>query len=276
MTQRPLFVMICGLSVLTAACDGERSVRITSSRSDDSRAHGVLRVIDALQCPQTMGSLTRKGSAHSGGLVCSYSGPKGAEVSLHLVRLQDEPVDDILKAFETRLSADMPHARASLRAGEAEAGVETVRAEADATAESTSVEAPGVRIHSRGDVANVHLPGLNIQTDGDKANIRIGGLNLRASDGSGNVDIRSGDDSVSIQAHEDSAEIRTSAGGDSVRASWILTDNQPSNDSWRLVAYEARGPRGGPIVVATVRSRDSRRGRVFEDARDLVTLNAGR
>ena len=44
----------------------------------------------------------------------------------------------------------------------------------------------------------------------------------------------------------------------------------------RVVGYEARGPVGGPLVVATVRSRDRNRERAFEDAKDLVALNAGR
>ena len=42
-----------------------------------------------------------------------------------------------------------------------------------------------------------------------------------------------------------------------------------------MVGYEARGPVGGPIVVATVRSKDRERDPVFEDARELVELNVG-
>ena len=37
-----------------------------------------------------------------------------------------------------------------------------------------------------------------------------------------------------------------------------------------------RGPAGGPIVIAVVRSKDRRDGGVFDDARDLVALNVGR
>jgi hypothetical protein len=42
-----------------------------------------------------------------------------------------------------------------------------------------------------------------------------------------------------------------------------------------MVGYEARGPVGGPLVVATIRSRDANRDRVMEDARALVRLNVG-
>ena len=137
--------------------------------------------------------------------------------------------------------------------------------------------AAGVDIQAEGDDATVRLPGLHIESRGDEATVRIGGFHIDASGGEGTVDIQGSDggDNVSVQAHQDAAEIRTSAGGGATRASWILTDNRPSEAGWRLVGYEARGPAGGPIVGATVRSRDRDRGRVFEDAKDLVALNVG-
>jgi hypothetical protein len=75
----------------------------------------VLKVVDTLQCPQTIGALTRKGSASAGGTVCSYVGPRGAEVSLHLVPLDADSPADVLKRFEERLSGDMPRAMAAIR-----------------------------------------------------------------------------------------------------------------------------------------------------------------
>ena len=65
------------------------------------------------------------------------------------------------------------------------------------------------------------------------------------------------------------------ASGDATRASWILADNRASPGGWHRVGYEARGPVGGPLVVVTIRSRDRNGDRVFEDAKDLVTLNVG-
>ncbi|MGV9006858.1 MAG: methyltransferase type 11 [Brevundimonas sp.] len=300
---RPLFAMICALSALLSGCDGDRSIRITSTRTVENGTRGVLKVIDGLQCPQTMGSLTRKGSAHAGGTVCTYAGAKGAEVSLHLVRLDGDSVDQVLKAFETRLSTEMPQTMARLQAVEANASAEAARADAasaradadaaradadaaraDAHADAAAtpagstatVRVPGVHIETKNDDADVRLPGLSIESHGDRSSVRIGGISIQANDGTGDVRIHSGDDRVSIQAHDDSAEIRTDTGGDSTRITWILTDPQASAAGWRLVGYEARGPQGGPIVVATVRSKDSERGRVFADARDLVALNVGR
>jgi hypothetical protein len=296
MSFRPFLIpAFCALAAL-AACDGDSSVRIESSHSEDTDARGVLKVIDTLQCPQTQGSLTRKGSASAGGTVCTYVGPKGAEVSLHLVPLNGQTPATVLKTFEQRLSGDLPRAVQQLQSAEAEARKAAIDAraageaartaaetaqeaaqEAAADAERASVRAPGVAIDTRGDDASVRLPGMRIETRGDRASVSIGGFHIDASDGDGSVNIESsgGGDNVSVQAHQDSAEVRASAAGDATRASWLLTDNRASESGWRLVGYEARGPVGGPLVVATVRSKDHNRGRVMEDARDLVALNVG-
>ncbi|TAJ58042.1 methyltransferase type 11 [Brevundimonas sp.] len=293
MTLRPFLIptVCCALAGL-AACDD--SVRISATRSEDGDAKGVLKVVETLQCPQTMGSLTRKGSASEGGTVCTYVGPRGAEVSLHLVPLDGETPARVLKAFEQRLSGDLPRAMAAIGAAEARAQADAAGARADAAqieadaaqraadaaagGERASVRAPGVAIDANGDDATVRLPGVQIQTRGDKASVRIGGFHIDAddSDGSARVTGSGGDgENVSINAQDDAAEIRASAGGEATRTSWILTDNRTAESGWRLVGYEARGPVGGPLVVATVRSRDSNHERAFEDAKDLVALNAG-
>lgn len=274
-----LIPTVCALAAL-AACDLGPSVRISSSRSDDGGARGVLKVVASLQCPQTLGSLTRKGSASAAGAVCTYAGPRGAEVTLHLVPLDGESAADVLKTFEQRLSGDLPRAVAQLRAPVG-ADVATDPAgsdEAGASGDQASVRGPGVVIDARGDDATVHLPGVRIETRGDKASVRIGGFHIDANDSEGSARI-SGDggdgETVNINARNDVAEIRVRAGGGATRSNWILTDNRPSERGWRLVGYEARGPVGGPLVVATVRSRDTERGRAFEDAKALVALNVG-
>lgn len=294
MTLRPfMLTTACAFLALTAACgDGDRGVRITSTTTVDDDAKGVLKVVDTLQCPQTMGSLTRKGSATDGGRVCNYTGPKGAEVTLHLVPLGEDTPAQVLKAFESRLSVELPQAVAEMRAQAAEADrdkAETDRAAAEAdraaaeadrasgSGDRASVRAPGVDIQADGDDASVRLPGMRIETKGDQASVRIGGFHIDANDSDASVQVNGSDsgDNVSIQANDGSAEVRAVSGGDATRASWILTNTQPSPAGWRLVGYEARGPRGGPLVVATVRSKDHNRGRVFEDAKDLVALNVG-
>lgn len=307
MLFRPIFIpAVCAVAALMSACDGDNSVRISSSRTENSDAKGVLKVVSALQCPLTMGSLTRKGSAQAEGTICTYVGPKGAEVSLHLVSLGDTTPADTLKAFENRLSADLPAAVARLKASaDAEdarmqadlaraaadtAAVNAVQAGAEAdkaavsadraavSSDRATVRGPGVMIDANGDDATVRLPGMRIETKGDQASVRIGGFHIDANDSTGAARVRGTGghgESVSVNAQDDAAEIRTSAGGEATRASWILTDNRDSESGWRLVGYEARGPVGGPLVVAAVRSRDSNRGRAFNDAKALVTLNVG-
>lgn len=277
MPLRPFLIpTVCAFAGLAACGDG---VRISSTRSENNDAKGVLKVVETLQCPQTMGSLTRKGSASAGGTVCTYVGPRGAEVSLHLVPLDGESPSDVLKAFEQRLSGDLPRAVEALEAEAAAATSEQAADHAAASGDRASVRAPGVNIEANGDDATVRLPGMRIETRGDKASVRIGGFHIDAddSDGSARVSGSSGNgDNVSINAQDDAAEIRASAAGGGTRASWILTDSRASESGWRVVGYEARGPVGGPLVVATVRSRDRNRERAFEDAKDLVALNAGR
>lgn len=290
----------CALALMTAACDNAGTVRITSTSS--GKEAGVLKVVDALQCPQTQGVLTRKGSARADGTTCVYSGPRGSEVTLHLVSLNGGSVQDALKGFESRLSADLPEALAEARANEDRARAEAVRAEADAAraeadaeragvdaeraaaiadaaatsaADSAHISAPGMRIDAEGDKATVRLPGMHIDADGDRANIRIGGLTIRADDKNSQVNVRSKDEVVSIDAHDNTARIRTSTPGEAVRATFLMTADQSSTTGWRVVGYEARGPSGGPIVVATVRGKDRNENRVFEAAKALVTLNVG-
>lgn len=291
MLPRPFLIpAVCALTALASACD-DSSVRITSSHSDNSDAAGVLRVVDTLQCPQTLGVLTRKGSASEHGTVCTYNGPKGAEVVLNLVSLRGTDVTTALKSFETQLSASLPLAVAQLQAASDapasasasasstgdSASVRAPDVAIDANGDNASVRAPGVAIESQGDKASVHLPGVSINADGDNASVRIGGFHINA-DGEGaavNVSDGEGGDAVSVRANQDAAVVRTNAAGPSTRSNWILTDNRDNGQGWRLVGYEARGPAGGPIVVATVRSKDHEGGRVFEDAKALVTLNVG-
>jgi hypothetical protein len=291
-----------------SACDND-GVRITKTLSD-SDAKGVLKVVDALQCPDSLGSLTRKGSARADGTVCTYTGPRGAEVELHLVTLGDDGVGPILKRFETGLLATMPQTAADISRGAADsarADAEAARAEAEAAraeAESARVEAaaeaganaqaaamanaggdsahisaPGMKVDAEGDRASVHMPGLHVEAEGDKADVRIGGITIHANDGDASVNgqLTAGDssDRVSVQASNDAAEIRTRSPGEAIRQTYLLTDNRPAPAGWRTVGYEARGPRTGPIVVATIRSRERNADNVFDDAKELVTLNVG-
>ena len=276
MMVRPFLIpTVCAFAALTTGCDNN-SVRISSTRTVENDTSGVLRVVETLQCPQTLGSLTRKGSASAQGTVCTYGGPRGAEVILHLVSLSGTDSTAALKTFEDRLSASLPQAVAGIRAQKSA----TASASAEGTSssgDSASIQAPGVDIQAEGDKATVRLPGISIDADGEDASVNIGGFQVEAKGDGTTVDVQSDDggDSVSVQANDAATVVRTSAAGDATRANWTLTDNRPSVEGWRLVGYEARGPAGGPIVVVTVRSKDREGDDVFDDAKALVTLNVG-
>lgn len=277
MPLRPFIIPALCVAAALAGCDSDRGVHITSTRTEDNDAKGVLKVVDTLQCPQTMGSLTRKGSASNEGRVCTYVGPKGTEVTLQMVSLDGKTPAQVLKGFEERLSASLPQAVAGLRNAAGDAAQVTATSRSDASGDQASVRAPGMSVEADGEDASVRLPGMRIETRGDQASVQIGGLHIDANDNSGavNVEGSTDDDNVSIRARDDAAEVRAVASGDATRASWMLSDSRPSAEGWRRVGYEARGPVGGPLVVATIRSRDRNTGRVLDDAKDLVTLNVG-
>lgn len=291
--MRLRLVTIFAASLLTVACDGENSVHISSTTSD-TQSRGVLKVVDTLQCPETIGVLTRKGSAHDGGSTCLYSGPRGAVVSLQLVRLELRTPAEVLDEVRATLAADMPHTSAGLKAAagaaEAERAADTAAAAADgardeaerARAEAAAVSgdrariaAPGLSVDAGGDKATVRLPGMTVDADGDKASVRFGSFTINADNAGETVDIQSEDEAVRIQAHDEAAEVHTRAPGDAIRTTYILTDSRPADAGWRLVGYEARGPVGGPVVIATVHAKDRDGDTVFEAAKDLVTLNVG-
>jgi len=250
------------LSAGLSACDGENAVRITTSttRSSDDASQGVLKVVDGLQCPDTVSVLTRKGSASPGGGSCTYGGPRGAEVVLYLVKLDGRTPEDILRDYERRLSAEIPQAAVRIDARETEAGEERA-----------SVEAPGVNIKTRGEDATVSLPGLHIETQGDNATVRIAGINIQSKDGQG---VRSETSTVNVRTDGETTQVRTQAPGEATRMTFLLADDSVEAGAWRQVGFVARGPAGGPLVIATVRSK-AKNGRVFESAKELVALNVG-
>lgn len=277
MTPRLLLLPAVCAVALIAACDGD-GVRV-SSTTTPAEEKGALKVVETLQCPDSQGDLTRKGTASAGGTVCTYIGPRGATVTLHLVPLGDNTPAQALKSFEDDLSRSMPEAMAQIAAGataaNAASSAEAETGETRGAAEEASVRLPGVSVDAKGDEANVRMPGIRIEADGDQATVNIGGFKIDASDHGASIEGAGEDGSVSIQAHDDSAEIRTGSTGSATRSRWLLTDSRGSAEGWRVVGYEARGPIGGPIVVATVRSKDRDHDRAFEDARDLVALNVG-
>ena len=322
---KTLLLSAAALSVLAlGACD-ERRIRLTKNEDNSG---GVLRAAAQLECPEHQGPLTRTRTAPDG-LSCVYAGPKGAEVTLRLIKLEDGDAQTVLRPLEAELNGLIPgvaekiaKARAESRAAEAEAKAaeaeaaraalmaeraeleaeraealaekaaalaEGDRAEADraqrradeiavrarAKAEQVRVSMPGMRVDANGDDASVHLPGIHVEAKGDKADVRIGPMTIKADDSSGDVEINADDTELTIRSEDEASEIRTIHKGGGTRASYVLVDDAPSNQGWKLVGYEARGPEGGPLVVAIVKAKDRREDAIFNAAKSLVRRNAG-
>lgn len=254
--------------LLLSACDSEdgvrvsRSVEIHSDAASDSSIKG-LKVISTLQCPSDQGVLTRIGSASVDGGTCTYSGPRGADVQLHLVSLEGKQAEEVLKRFQS----DLVPASESRTAA---ASVTAIESGGEGGTESADVRAPGVRIQAQGERANISLPGMRIEADGNKANIRIGSLVIKADDEGSTIN----SPDVKIEANDAGATVKT-VSRQAIRATMIHAMSAADPQGWRVVGYEARGPGGGPMVVATFRTRDRDEDAIVESVRELVALNVG-
>ena len=244
--MRALFVL-CASAYVLAAC-GDPAVRITK-REETSSEGEPIRAISELNCPEHQGNLTRTETA-ANGLSCRYAGPRGAEVTLQLVTLQDgQSPSDLLAPFEESLRRLMPH---------------TVERAGDS---------PLVSVQSGGDSTRVRLPGISVDEGDGRSSVRIGPIHIEG-DASDSGSERGGV-SVSVNANDNAAEVRARSEHEGLRATYVLTDEQASEEGWHLVGYEARGPVEGPIVIAIVHSKDRDEDVVFDAAKDLVSLNVG-
>jgi len=148
---RLMLLASVGMTAVTlSACDLERDIRF-SRDSDEGGAP--LKAVSQLECPDHQGPLTRIRTSPDG-LSCVYAGPKGAEVTLRLMKVGDNGPDGLLARLERDLNALMPqvaeklakaHAAAEAEAeaaaeADARAEIEEARAEAEAEAAERAVE----------------------------------------------------------------------------------------------------------------------------------------
>lgn len=269
--------LLCAAASLAAltAC----SPRTDARQDHRPGRHEPLRAISKLDCPDKQGELRRL-SAAADGQSCVYEG-RNAEVTLRLVALNGGDAEAALAPIEADLKALMPAMKAP-----------------------SPPPSPG---HADGDTAHVRLPGVRIDANDKGADIKIGDLSINANDDTAevrvakNVTIRDGDaerritqrtsgggstvsvnsssddeGDVDIHANDDGAQIRQRKRGDGVRATLILASDKAAS-GYRVVGYEARGPKGGPLAVAVVKAkgRDGSDHDVFDDMKTLVRHNVG-
>jgi hypothetical protein len=295
--MKPLYMIAASALALTTAACGT----------------GAPKARTALDCPQTQGDLTRT-SVATDGKTCTYVSTEGAEVTLQLVSVQGGP-DATLKAIEATLLGQQEVAAkaeggkgeagktdakatagASADAGAAAAEIKGARSAADAVREaaadaaaspsdkrdvaeaSATTDHKGKRVTvARGAVVvddedgttHVNLPGIHIDADDetDSANVDIGPLHVNAGGDGATIRIRR---DVRLRGEQLSREKR------GIRATFI-SERESLDDSYHFVAYEAAGPKVGPLTVAVVKAKTdvSQGDRVYKAIRRLVRANGG-
>jgi hypothetical protein len=223
-----------------------------------------LHAVSALDCPDSEGDLTRK-SAAADGKSCVYGTDGGDQVTLRLVSLDGKDASTVLDPIETELKSELPGATTD---------------ESNPPTPASPPNAPGAPDKDRVDI---DLPGIHIHGASDgRTNVDTAGVHVEAHDGAG----RSGDhavvriggsgaNGVSVNANDQGAQIRVHESGPGVRATYILASETPGPHGYRAAGYEARGPAGGPIVVATIYAKTGDHDDIQRDVRDLLRHNVG-
>jgi len=213
-----------------------------AKRQDAARA---LKVVSKLDCPESQGQLKRVSATADS---CTYSAA-GAEVVLKLVKLDGGEPAAALDPIEAELKALMPAPDTKAEPAAISAGSEDV-----------SIRLPGINIEAKGDgTAKVDVAGAQINANDQGAEVRI----------ERNVRIDGKPVETSSRRHR--------RGKDEVMARFILASDT-SKSAWSVVGYEARGPKGGPLVVGTLKAKDGQDGEnhdLFEDVSDLIRHNVG-
>jgi hypothetical protein len=203
---------------------------------------GELRAVSQLTCPQTEGDLTRTNAA-ADGKTCNYSGPDGAVVTLQILSLTDSDPNATLQPVEAKLRGEIP-----------------TTADAPDTAGG---QGPG-----QGRV-DIDLPGIHIHASGRDNDHGSGNVQIGSDDGHG------GPGSVNITAHDKGAEVRINDGHGGIRRKVIFASDTAGPNGYKVAGYDARGPQGGPLVVASILAKTDDQDRFEDDITQLLRINVG-
>jgi hypothetical protein len=218
--------------------------------------NAALRAASVLDCPDTQGDLTRK-SAASDGKTCVYATEGGDQVTLQIVSLNGGDAKAALAPIEAQMKTEVPAAAAAAASGGAPGASDKDRVD---------IDLPGIRIHAHGnghtdvDTAGVHVSAHDNAGSGDHADVQVNGLGAKG---------------VTVNAGEGGAQVHIDEGGSGVRARFILASETPGPNGYRMAGYEARGPAGGPIVVAEVLAKTEDQDDLRHDIHALIRRNVG-
>ena len=206
-----------------------------------------LSVPAQLVCPASEDDFKKTGVAPDG-QSCTYLGPNGGELTLARLNTGAD-VDGALSGLEQDLRKLLPPHQ-----DDGAKGVKIEKKWESGEDGSASHD----HDHHTNDNADIDLPGLHIHAHGDKAEVIAPGVHVNANDDGAQVSTSLGGlkDAV-INANSNGAEIRSDETDRSnIDRTWVLASSEPGPDGWRRVAYVARGPKGGPIIVARLRSKE--------------------
>ena len=244
---------VVGAALALSACDVPRP-----------HARAPLRAVSSLDCPDTQGELTRK-SAAADGKSCIYATESGDQVTLRLVSLPGGDAQAALAPIETQLKAEVPSVVTTAASGSA--GGASAGADGAPDKDRVDINLPGLHIHAHGDGhADIDTAGVHVHAHdngdhgGDHADVRIDGL---------------GSKGVTVDANGAGAQIHVDEGGSGVRARYILAGETPGPHGYKVAGYDARGPAGGPIVVAEILAKSDDHDDLDHDARELLRRNVG-
>lgn len=213
-----------------------------------------LKAITALDCPDSQGDLKRR-SASGDGKTCVYGTDAGDQVTLQLVGLDGKDVRTALAPIEAQLKQEVPAAAGGTTPGAGAPDKDKV-----------DIDLPGIHIHTSGDGhAKVDTAGVHVDAD-DKT-----------SGGAAKVSVDGGPSGhgVVVNADEGGAQIRVDQGGGGVRATYILASETAGPHGYKVAGYEARGPAGGPIAVASILAKADDEDDLRHDVRALLERNVG-
>jgi hypothetical protein len=242
---------IIGLLAVAAAC---------TPPHPHSPPKSELKTVTSLNCPESQSDLTRK-SVAADGRSCQYVDSSGDPVTLQLVSLGDGDVSAALAPLESTLRAELPAASDTDKDGDQDSKADSTGKSSDK--DRVDIDLPGIHIHANG------------EGNGNGDHVQIG-KSVTIADGKTVVaQSRSGGAGVTVNAHDNGAEIHVNEPGGGIRQSFILASETAGPNGYKLASYEARGPAGGPIVVASILSKTNEHDQLRHDLSDLLKLNVG-
>jgi hypothetical protein len=219
---------------------------------------GPLKTVSTLDCPASQDDL-KLASGASGAGPCVYTDDDGDKVTLQLVSLTGTDSKAALEPFRTAAEAELPAIKP------AGGGATASSTSSGGSDDKVDLDLPGIHIHTSGD-GKAQVNAMGVHVDADDHDSHHATVMVPGSPGHDQVTVNAGDGGARIEVHEKGA---------GVRSMFMLASDQPGPHGWKSVGFEAMGPDGGPIVVASVLSKGDHNNHLRDEARDLVKHNVG-